>query len=122
MELHDKITPMVSRHVLGTLYEDQYALMIESIEEIDRALVPDILLDCGIEVDVDLTTNMLLQSIQTFDSEKEVSMRILFHIWKLNPKIMELRSTGGDESQAMSVLDLALRMVVRACRDRKNVV
>jgi len=41
---------------------------------------------------------MLLKSIQSFDAEKELSMRILFHIWKLNPKILELKSTGDDPS------------------------
>jgi len=98
IKLHEKIVPLVSKYVLANLYEDQYALMIENIEEIDPTLIPEIIADCGIEDDVDLITNMLLKSIQSFETEKELSMRILFQIWKLNPRIMELKSTGDDPS------------------------
>ena len=71
IELHDRITPLVSGHVLGALYHGQYGNMIQSLEEIGPSLIPEILSDCGIEEDVDLTTNLLLQSIASFDSEKE---------------------------------------------------
>ena len=60
MELHDRITPLISGRVLGALYQGQYGNMLQSLEEIDPSLIPEVLPDCGLEEDVDLTTNLLL--------------------------------------------------------------
>ena len=91
------------------------------INSTDQGLLADIIPHCGIQNDADSTTNVILKSIHSFELNKEDSMRIIFAIWKVHPKVMDTKA-ADDNGQSVSIMDLALRAIVKACRDANRAI
>ena len=58
-----------------------------------------------------------IDAIEKFDDDVILNLRLILQIWSLSYKIMDESIDGG-----ITVLDMALKVLVRACRDSNRAI